>query len=123
MSPSCENKDDSYSTTFHPVLSDSRVPIPSHFKHFSVKMFTFIRDEDVLEDQVRAQQMCRVCRTSACLNLQSRPQIYVHCDVVICDVNKMEGICRRQCASPRDSFSYTSQGLRGRKGEHSDISV
>lgn len=58
MSPSCENKDDGYSTTFHPVLSDSRVAIASHFKHFSVKMFTFIRDEDVLENQVRAQQMC-----------------------------------------------------------------
>lgn len=53
LSPSCENKDDSYFTTFHPVVSDTRVVFPSHYKHFSLKMFTFIRDDVVLTDQVR----------------------------------------------------------------------
>lgn len=53
LSPSCENKDDSYSSTFLPVVSDARVSIPLHYKHFSVQMFTFIRDEEVLKDQVR----------------------------------------------------------------------
>lgn len=53
LSPSCENKDDSYSAAFLPVVSDARVAIPSHYKRFSVKMFTFVRDEEVLSDQVR----------------------------------------------------------------------
>lgn len=53
LSPSCENRDDSYSTTFLPVVSDARIAIPSHYKHFSVKMFTFISNE-VLKDQVRS---------------------------------------------------------------------
>lgn len=55
LSPSCENKDDIYSTTFLPVVSDARVAIPSHYKHFSVQMFTFIMDEKVSKDQVRTR--------------------------------------------------------------------
>lgn len=54
MSSSCENQDDGYSTTFLPV-QNPKVEYPAQHKHFSVKMFTFIRDEEVLEDQVRAQ--------------------------------------------------------------------
>lgn len=49
---SCENRDDSYVTTFHPVMSDARVAVPSHFKRFSIKMFTFTKDNEVLKDEV-----------------------------------------------------------------------
>lgn len=72
----CENPDDSYATTFHPVAMDSRVSVPSHIKRFSMKMFAFVHDENVLQDE-----------------------IYVHCDVVICDqTSPAEGICQGQCA-------------------------
>lgn len=36
-------------------MSNARVAIPSHYKHFSVQMFTFIRDKEVLKDQVRTK--------------------------------------------------------------------
>ncbi|KAM9339235.1 uncharacterized protein ABDE67_016894 [Symphorus nematophorus] len=48
---SCENHDDSYVTIFHPVVSDTRVAVPSHVKRFSIKMFTFTKDEEVLKDE------------------------------------------------------------------------
>uniref|UniRef100_A0A3B4WAJ3 Zona pellucida protein AX 1 n=1 Tax=Seriola lalandi dorsalis TaxID=1841481 RepID=A0A3B4WAJ3_SERLL len=68
----CENHDDSYVTIFHPVVSDARVAVPSHFKRFSMKMFTFTKDDEVLKDE-----------------------IYVHCDAVICDTNSQaDGACR-----------------------------
>ncbi|KAJ4928996.1 hypothetical protein JOQ06_004617 [Pogonophryne albipinna] len=74
---SCENRNDSYATIFHPVVSDSRV-VPSHIKRFSVKMFTFTKDDEVLKDQ-----------------------IYVHCDAVICDTSSQaDGSCRGQCVHP-----------------------
>ncbi|XP_056872746.1 zona pellucida protein AX 1 [Takifugu flavidus] len=92
----CENQDDGYSTTFLPV-HNPKVEFPYQHKHFSVKMFTFIRDEEVLEDQ-----------------------IYFHCNAVICDSNQMEGICRRDCAYPRDS-SYTYPGMNW-KGKRDDSS-
>ncbi|KAK0137804.1 Zona pellucida sperm-binding protein 2 [Merluccius polli] len=71
---SCENLEDRYVTIFHPVGSDSRVVVPSHFKRFSMKMFSFVKDEKVLKDQ-----------------------IYVHCDAVICDSNARAGVCSGQC--------------------------
>ncbi|CAL8318011.1 unnamed protein product [Merluccius merluccius] len=71
---SCENTEDRYVTVFHPVGSDSRVVVPSHFKRFSMKMFSFVKDEKVLKDQ-----------------------IYVHCDAVICDSNARAGVCSGQC--------------------------
>ncbi|KAM3602379.1 uncharacterized protein V6R79_003008 [Siganus canaliculatus] len=72
----CENPDDTYRTTFEPVAD--RVPIPSHVKRFSMKMFTFTRDEEVLKDV-----------------------IYVHCDAVICDQNSQtDAACRGQCVRP-----------------------
>lgn len=74
----CENRDDSYVTIFHPVVSDASVLVPSHVKRFSMKMFTFTKDEEVLKDQ-----------------------IYVHCDAVICDTNSQaDGSCRGQCVQP-----------------------
>ncbi|KAJ4919649.1 hypothetical protein JOQ06_027834 [Pogonophryne albipinna] len=74
----CENRNDSYATIVHPVVSDSRVLVPSHIKRFSVKMFTFTKDDEVLKDQ-----------------------IYVHCDAVICDTSSQaDGSCRGQCVHP-----------------------
>uniref|UniRef100_A0A8C3GAS4 Zona pellucida protein AX 1 n=1 Tax=Cyclopterus lumpus TaxID=8103 RepID=A0A8C3GAS4_CYCLU len=49
----CENPDDSFVTIFHPVVSDARVLVPSHIKRFSMKMFTFTKDEEVLKDEVK----------------------------------------------------------------------
>ncbi|KAG7270503.1 hypothetical protein CRUP_032799 [Coryphaenoides rupestris] len=76
---SCENLEDSYVTIFHPVVSDSRVVVPSHFKRFSIKAFAFVQDKTVSKDQ-----------------------IYVHCDAVICDSNARDGVCSGQCQNSTD---------------------
>ncbi|KAM6906797.1 uncharacterized protein PEZ65_017948 [Lycodopsis pacificus] len=52
----CENPDDSYLTIFHPVVRDARVLVPSHIKHFSMKMFTFTKEEAVLKDEGKGEQ-------------------------------------------------------------------
>ncbi|KAJ7988052.1 hypothetical protein DPEC_G00319640 [Dallia pectoralis] len=75
---SCENLDDRYLTVFHPVIADSRVLVPSHVKRFSIKMFTFARDETVVKGEV-----------------------FVHCEAVLCDITKPHGICSGQCANPQ----------------------
>uniref|UniRef100_A0A6Q2ZEK4 ZP domain-containing protein n=1 Tax=Esox lucius TaxID=8010 RepID=A0A6Q2ZEK4_ESOLU len=75
---SCENLDDRYLTVFHPVSADARIQVPSHVKHFSIKMFTFTRDETVVKGQV-----------------------FVHCEAVLCDTTKPDGICSGQCANPQ----------------------
>ncbi|XP_051792634.1 zona pellucida protein AX 1 [Acanthochromis polyacanthus] len=90
---SCGNRDDSYMTTFHPVVSDTRVAVPSHIKRFSMKMFAFIKDEAVLKDE-----------------------IFVHCDAVICDTNSQDdGACRGQCVQPTGIKSSQHQGTKGSK--------
>ncbi|XP_031178343.1 uncharacterized protein LOC116066418 [Sander lucioperca] len=92
---SCENRDDSYETIFHPVVSDAKVLVPSHIKRFSVKMFTFIKREEVLKDE-----------------------IYVHCDAVICDINSQaDGSCRGQCVHPTGLGNTKHQGSKGLKRE------
>ncbi|XP_026196531.1 zona pellucida protein AX 1 [Anabas testudineus] len=89
----CENGDDRHVTIFHPVVNDARVTMPSHIKRFSVKMFTFTRDEEVLKDE-----------------------LYVHCDAVICDVNShIEGTCRGQCVHPTDVTKSEPQEIKGTK--------
>ncbi|KAM9703800.1 uncharacterized protein ACNS7B_002381 [Menidia menidia] len=89
----CENPDDGYATIFHPVAMDNQVSTPAHIKRFSVKMFTFIKDEEVLQDE-----------------------IYVHCDVVICDTTSPpEGICQGQCQGLKPSY----QGMKKGKGSAS----
>ncbi|XP_041661284.1 zona pellucida protein AX 1 [Cheilinus undulatus] len=88
---SCENHDDSYMTLFHPVVSDSRITLPSHAKRFSIKMFTFTQDEEVLKDE-----------------------IYVHCDAVICDTNsRADGSCRGQCVQTASTSDSRHQGIKG----------
>uniref|UniRef100_A0AAQ5Y1K4 ZP domain-containing protein n=1 Tax=Amphiprion ocellaris TaxID=80972 RepID=A0AAQ5Y1K4_AMPOC len=92
---SCENSDDSYTTTFHPVMSDTRVAVPSHVKRFSIKMFAFIKDEAVLKDE-----------------------IFVHCDAVICDTNSQaDGACRGQCVHPTGTKSSQHHGIKSSKRE------
>ncbi|XP_061603056.1 uncharacterized protein LOC133464882 [Cololabis saira] len=87
---SCENPDDIYTTVFHPVVVDARVSIPIHYKRFSVKMFTFIQEEKVLKDE-----------------------IYIHCDVVICDTTSpAEDVCQGQCAHPSMRHQGAKRGLR-----------
>ncbi|KAL6486534.1 hypothetical protein MHYP_G00059260 [Metynnis hypsauchen] len=71
----CENPDDHHKTTFQPVTFE-HVQYPLHTKRFEVKMFTFVKDDVVLRDQ-----------------------IYVNCEAVICDINQPDAICRRQCPS------------------------
>uniref|UniRef100_A0A8C1W2W2 Zona pellucida protein AX 1 n=1 Tax=Cyprinus carpio TaxID=7962 RepID=A0A8C1W2W2_CYPCA len=71
----CVNLDDHYETIFHPVIPNS-VPNPSHLKRFEIKMFTFVLNDVVFQEQ-----------------------IFVHCDAVLCDAES-DGICKRQCPSP-----------------------
>ncbi|XP_077077146.1 zona pellucida protein AX 1 [Siphateles boraxobius] len=70
----CVNLVDNYETIFHPV---TLVRYPSHMKRFEIKMFTFVQNDVMLQDQ-----------------------IYVHCDAVLCDANQNDGICKRLCPSP-----------------------
>ncbi|XP_042359781.1 zona pellucida protein AX 1 [Plectropomus leopardus] len=96
---SCENSEDSYLTIFHPVVSDARVSVPSHIKRFSVKMFTFTQEEEVLKDE-----------------------IYVHCDAVICDTNSQaDGSCRGQCVQPAGFGNSRHQGIKGLKRERRSL--
>ncbi|XP_031695970.1 zona pellucida sperm-binding protein 2-like [Anarrhichthys ocellatus] len=87
----CENPDDSYVTIFHPVVSNTRVLVPAHIKHFSIKMFTFTKEEAVLKDE-----------------------IYVHCDAVICDSNgQLDGLCRGQCVQLTRQIYSRPQEIKG----------
>ncbi|XP_034383779.1 uncharacterized protein LOC117727527 [Cyclopterus lumpus] len=89
----CENPDDSYVTIFHPVVSDARVLVPSHIKRFSMKMFTFTKDEEVLKDE-----------------------IFVHCDAEICDSHSQaDGSCRGQCVQPAHQMNYRRELKRARR--------
>ncbi|XP_037305480.2 uncharacterized protein LOC119195015 isoform X2 [Pungitius pungitius] len=88
----CENPDDIYATVFHPVVSDSRVLFPAHFKRFSMKMFTFIKDKAVLKEE-----------------------IYVHCDAVICDSSSRADSCRGQCVQPTRQINARPHERKGAK--------
>ncbi|RMC17210.1 hypothetical protein DUI87_05787 [Hirundo rustica rustica] len=50
----CENNKDSYRTVFHKVNYSLRVKFPQHFKRFEVRMFTFVQDPSLLQEQVNA---------------------------------------------------------------------
>ncbi|XP_066532751.1 zona pellucida protein AX 1 [Hoplias malabaricus] len=83
----CENLKDRYQTTFHPVAFDERVQFPLHIKRFEVKMFTFVKDNAILRDQ-----------------------IIVHCEAVICDINQTDALCKRRC--PQHGSRTTIKGRR-----------
>nr|CAM15635.1 novel protein containing zona pellucida-like domains (si:dkeyp-50f7.2) [Danio rerio] len=72
----CVNLGDTRRTHFHSVTPEM-AQYPTHVKHFEIKMFTFMKDSVVSQDQ-----------------------IFVHCDAVLCAVNQADGICQRQCPSP-----------------------
>ncbi|XP_041832378.1 zona pellucida protein AX 1 [Melanotaenia boesemani] len=97
---SCENPDDKYATIFHPVVMDDRVSVPSHIKRFSMKMFTFIQDDKVLQDE-----------------------IYVHCDVVVCDqTSPAEGVCQGQCTHSGRKPSHKGERRQSIGSTHQKIS-
>uniref|UniRef100_A0A3P8TNN8 ZP domain-containing protein n=1 Tax=Amphiprion percula TaxID=161767 RepID=A0A3P8TNN8_AMPPE len=74
----CANPVDQYQVIFHPVWTDARVQYPSHFKRFEIKMFAFAQDQEDLSRQ-----------------------LFVHCDVMICDArNPLGGVCNGQCMNP-----------------------
>ncbi|XP_042359983.1 uncharacterized protein LOC121955951 [Plectropomus leopardus] len=76
----CANPKDPNQVIFHPVWPDARVQYPSNFKRFEVPMFAFARDKDNLNQQV-----------------------FVHCDVEVCDArNPVGGACNVQCSNPDD---------------------
>lgn len=95
---SCENPDDSYAAVFHPVTMDTRVSIPSHVKRFSIMMFSFIQDDQVLKDEVSTESPLNTLPQISLNGNFIFLQIHVHCNVVICDTNTpAEGICKGQC--------------------------
>uniref|UniRef100_A0A8K9V5F2 ZP domain-containing protein n=1 Tax=Oncorhynchus mykiss TaxID=8022 RepID=A0A8K9V5F2_ONCMY len=66
----CENPEDPYRVVFHPVVADARVHFPPHVKRFEAYMFSFAED------------------------------VFVHCDVVICDASSPSGgPCSGQCVN------------------------
>ncbi|XP_056292574.1 uncharacterized protein LOC130207868 [Pseudoliparis swirei] len=94
---SCANPDDSYVTVFHPVVRDASVLVPSHIKRFSMKMFTFTKDEAVLKNE-----------------------IFVHCDAEICDSHRQaDGSCRGQCVEPAHQMNYRRERKRVQRGTDS----
>ncbi|TNN77988.1 Zona pellucida sperm-binding protein 2 [Liparis tanakae] len=85
---------DGYVTIFHPVVRDARVLVPSHIKRFSMKMFTFTKDEAVLKNE-----------------------IFVHCDADICDSHSQaDGLCRGQCVQPAQQMNYRRERKRVQRG-------
>ncbi|KAL3052362.1 hypothetical protein OYC64_004999 [Pagothenia borchgrevinki] len=72
----CANSRDPHPVIFRSVLPKGRVHYPSNFKRFEVPMFAFAGDKDNLNRQV-----------------------FVHCEVVICDVrNPVDAACNVQCS-------------------------
>uniref|UniRef100_A0A8C7R994 ZP domain-containing protein n=1 Tax=Oncorhynchus mykiss TaxID=8022 RepID=A0A8C7R994_ONCMY len=73
----CENPGDPYRVVFHPVVADARVHFPPHVKRFEVYMFSFAEDAG-----------------------EPSGQVFVHCDVVICDASSPSGgPCSGQCVN------------------------
>ncbi|XP_028996985.1 zona pellucida protein AX 1 [Betta splendens] len=91
----CKNGGDRYATDFHPVVSDATVTSPSHTKRFSVKMFAFTQDDEVLKHE-----------------------IYVHCDAVICEPHgHADGACSGQCVHPTVTSKAKHEEIKGIKRE------
>ncbi|XP_062858610.1 zona pellucida protein AX 1 [Trichomycterus rosablanca] len=75
----CINPSDRYQTTFYQVLADERVLYPSHVKRFRVKMFTFFKDNEPVQDP-----------------------IFIHCEALICDIYDADSVCMKQCPLPKN---------------------
>ncbi|XP_054910138.1 uncharacterized protein LOC129375232 [Poeciliopsis prolifica] len=82
----CPNPADPYQVVYHPVWTDTRVRNPSHFKRFEIQMFAFGDGKSTKPNDILILQL------------------YVHCDVVICDFkNPLGGICGGQCSNPKQT--------------------
>uniref|UniRef100_A0A4W6F5T4 ZP domain-containing protein n=1 Tax=Lates calcarifer TaxID=8187 RepID=A0A4W6F5T4_LATCA len=93
----CANPVDPYQVLFHPVWVDARVQYPSHFKRFEVQMFAFAEDQDNLNRQ-----------------------LFVHCDVVICDArNPLGGVCSGPVQITPICFSLSTGQRRAVADVHS----
>ncbi|XP_059699295.1 uncharacterized protein LOC132325735 [Haemorhous mexicanus] len=79
----CENNTDSYRTVFHKVNYNLRVKFPQHLKRFEVRMFTFVQDTSLLQEQ-----------------------LYFHCSVVICNTKQqpLDLFCPRRCNPGKHRF-------------------
>ncbi|KAK5880644.1 hypothetical protein CesoFtcFv8_023648 [Champsocephalus esox] len=79
----CANSRDPHPVIFHSVLPKGRVHYPSNVKRFEVPMFAFAEDKDNL----------------------NRP-VFVHCEVVICDVrNPVDAACNVQCSDQDNTMN------------------
>ncbi|CAF91111.1 unnamed protein product [Tetraodon nigroviridis] len=91
----CANPVDPYQVIFHPVWVDERVHYPSHFKRFEVQMFAFAEDNDLSH------------------------QVFVHCDVVICDATKpQDGICDQLCSKKKIGIKSQRRAVSDHKLLH-----
>ncbi|KAB5540071.1 hypothetical protein PHYPO_G00097150 [Pangasianodon hypophthalmus] len=70
----CANPADRYQITFYPVTANDRVRYPTHVRRFKIEMFTFVKDDVPLQDQ-----------------------ILVRCETVLCDVHQTDSVCNMQC--------------------------
>ncbi|KAM4903276.1 uncharacterized protein FYW23_001133 [Sylvia borin] len=79
----CENDRDSYRTVFHKVNYSLRVKFPQHLKRFEVRMFSFVQDTSLLQEQ-----------------------LYFHCSVVICNTKQrpLDIFCPSRCNPGKHRF-------------------
>ncbi|XP_074905948.1 uncharacterized protein LOC142041191 [Buteo buteo] len=84
----CENSKDSYRTIFHEVGYSLRAKFPQHLKRFEVKMFTFVQDTTLLQEQ-----------------------LYFHCSVVICSTMQEPSgfLCPRRCNPGKHRLDRSSE--------------
>ncbi|XP_019713394.1 uncharacterized protein LOC109508034 [Hippocampus comes] len=77
----CPNPVDPNQVVFHPVWKNGGVEYPSHVKRFEVNMFAFAQDQDNLTKQ-----------------------LYIHCDVVICDSRiRLSDACKKRLCYSQDN--------------------
>ncbi|XP_056284521.1 uncharacterized protein LOC130202792 [Pseudoliparis swirei] len=92
----CANPKDPYQVIFHPVLPDARVHYPANFKRFEIPMFAFAKDKDNLSRQV-----------------------FVHCDVVVCDARSaVDRACNVQCSNKDDGMKGKRSVSEGHNIKH-----
>lgn len=80
---SCVNLADNYETIFHPVTPGG-VPYPSHLKHFEIKMFTFVQNDAMLQDQVFIYFLRSGCALGCITETTSLPRFMY--TVMLCSV-------------------------------------
>ncbi|KAM9435624.1 zona pellucida protein AX 1 [Clarias gariepinus] len=90
----CPNLADNYQITFYHVTADERVRYPSHVRRFKIDMFTFVKDNLPLHDQIR-----------------------VHCETILCDIQHMDGICNTYCPLSKDENVKRGRRTMG-QGQH-----